>query len=330
MHCRALYAWSMLLALFAQGGAAHTPEHSKLRAVLDPLPPALSGVLVQVHETLAPQLVIENRTRHTLEILDDKNRAFIRIGPGGVEGDHNAPAWYLTFSTAPIPLPDSAKAADAPARWLTVRADPTWGWFDPRLHPGDTAPDDHHGAGDKPKARPQARKTFEIPVRVDGQTHLVSGRFLPKIVLPGRYEARLEGAVPAGLSVTVVQGSPPALLLRNSSGAAVTVLGLQNEPYLRIGPEGVAANAASETWRTYGRGRVEALSPGAEPQWRKLSPQPLYTWLEPRAEVDLSQPVKSKRQRTTVKRWAIPLLIGDQPLELKGATDWVPDPTPEN
>ena len=317
----------MLSLLLGVGSAqAHQPEHSKLRAVLDPLPAALDGVVVQVHETLAPQLVIENRTVRTLEILDDKGRPFIRISPAGVEGDHNAPAWFITFSKAPIPVPESAQQADAPARWLTVRSDPTWGWFDPRVHPGDTA-GDHHVAGPvKPKAA-APRTRFEIPMRIEGKPVSITGRFVPKPVLPGRYEARLnlQTPLPAGVSLTVVQGNPPALMLRNTGATAVTVLGMSDEPYLRLGPGGVEANAASNTWRLYGRGRVVAVSATDSAQWQKLSPQPLYTWIEPRAEVDLSRPPPKSSKRIPAQSWRIALLIGDQRHVVEGHTDWIPD-----
>ncbi len=323
------YLHLLVLSLLIVSGSvqSHQPEHSKLRAVLDPLPAALDGVVVQVHETLAPQLVIENRTVRTLEVLDDKGRPFIRIGPAGVEGDHNAPAWFITFSKAPIPVPESAQQPDAPARWRTVRSDPTWGWFDPRVHPGDTAGDHHAPGPAKPKAT-APRTRFEIPMLIEGKPISVTGRFVPKPVLPGRYEARLKPQttpLPAGVALTVVQGNPPALMLRNTGSAVVTVLGMSDEPYLRLGPAGVEANAASNTWRLYGRGRVVAVS-GTEPvQWQKLSPQPLYTWIEPRAEVDLTQPPPKGNQRIAVRSWRIALMIGDQRSIVEGQTDWIPD-----
>lgn len=307
-----------------------------MRAVLDPLPSALDGVVVQIHETLAPQLVVENRTARTLEILDDRGRAFIRIGPDGVEGDHGASAWFLTLSKAQVPIPASAQEPDAPARWRTVSHDPTWGWFDPRVHSGVV--DDHHAAAPAaalaaaPAAAPRAPRThFEIPVRMDGQPARLSGRFIAKQVLPGRYEARLaaESRLPDGVSLTVVQGNPPALMLRNTGAQAVTVLGLDDEPYLRIGPDGVDANVVSNTWRQYGRGRVDAgVVSGAaagEPQWQRVSSQPLYTWLEPRAEVDLARAPPAGTRRVTASRWHLALRHGDRRYPVQGRTDWIPD-----
>ena len=48
---------------------------------------------IEVHKTISPQLVVENTTRHTVEVLDDAGVPFLRIGPQGVEGNVAARAW---------------------------------------------------------------------------------------------------------------------------------------------------------------------------------------------------------------------------------------------
>jgi hypothetical protein len=95
---RRAIACALAAALLARPAAAHhAGATSDVVPVLDPAPRALAGVTVQLTYTLGWQLVVENRTGQTLEVLDESGRPFVRIG-----------------------------------RRETVTA---WGWFDPRLRP---------------------------------------------------------------------------------------------------------------------------------------------------------------------------------------------------
>jgi hypothetical protein len=77
--------------------AHHAGAPSDVVPLLDPVPHALENVTVQLTYTLGWQLVVENRTGKTLEVLDESGRPFVRIG-----------------------------------RREPVTA---WGWFDPRIRP---------------------------------------------------------------------------------------------------------------------------------------------------------------------------------------------------
>ena len=95
---RRAVACALAAALLARPAAAHhAGATSDVVPVLDPAPRALAGVTVQLTYTLGWQLVVENRTGKTLQVLDESGRPFVRIG-----------------------------------RRETVTA---WGWFDPRLRP---------------------------------------------------------------------------------------------------------------------------------------------------------------------------------------------------
>ena len=91
-----LVALTSAILLLAPAGARGCEGHAFVRASLDPLPPLLAGMRVEVHHTMAPQLVIENRTARVLEVLDGDGQPFVRIGPTGVEANLAAPSWYAT------------------------------------------------------------------------------------------------------------------------------------------------------------------------------------------------------------------------------------------
>lgn len=307
-----LLASLLVMASWAMPATAHQPGHGAYRAVVTPPTGLLQGIIVQVHETLAPQVVLEYTGTQTLEILDDQGRPFIRIGPDGVQGDQNATAWYLTYSTATVPLPDSALDADAPANWRTVRAEPSWGWFDPRVNP---------------KRAENGLREWQIPVRVGGKPAAIRGRFEAKPRWRGRLEARLTATtLPEGLSLQMVQGAPPAVLAQYRGQAPLLLLGQESEPYLRLSTAGVEANLRSETWRRYGRNQNLPLPQEAteEPVWALVSRQPSYTWLEPRADYTGKEP-RAGSPRKQVKTWSLPLRVGDQELTLQGTIHWIPE-----
>jgi hypothetical protein len=95
---RSAIVFALAAVLFVPTAAAHhAGATSDVVPVLDTSPRALARVTVQLTYTLGWQLVVENRTGKTLEVLDESGRAFVRIG----------------------------------------RHEPTtaWGWFDPRIRP---------------------------------------------------------------------------------------------------------------------------------------------------------------------------------------------------
>ena len=122
---------------------------------------------------------------------------------------------------------------------------------------------------------------------------------------------------------------------RNDTGAELLVLGYQDEPYLRIGPEGVFENRNSPaTYLNNDRFAEtpvpETATPDAEPDWVAVSDSPVYAWhdhrihwmaptLPPQVKVDASQPV-------TVNNWTVPFTIDGQELSVSGTLRWEPPP----
>ena len=127
-----------------------------------------------------------------------------------------------------------------------------------------------------------------MPLRVDGTPVSLTGRF--------RYEppsgaavARLTSAsAPApGVRVTLLPGDVPGLLVANAGREALTVLGVDDEPFLRIGPDGVAAYLRSRTWRESGRAGTQAtVDDNADgPRWQAVASVPRYSWIDPRTRI---------------------------------------------
>lgn len=310
----------LLALLLTPGVQAHQPAQvSGVVPVLASLPAALRDIKLQLHKTLAAQLVAENSGDAILEIEDSSGRIFLRIGPAGVQADLNALAWYESYLPRGITAPRGLRVA-APPRWVTMRREPSWGWFDPRLNP---------------PAALASSKTWQIPVRLNGRRYIVQGFFETQARSQGIFESRLTSPteLAAGVSVQLVQGQPAALLLKNTRSETVTVLGRQQEPVIQITPQGVSVNLLSSTWRDFGRGldalNAEGLKPvGADQShWIKVSSAPRYSWIEPRSAYPEREPPRAIRQagvRATVLNWQVPVRVGTRRVTITGVTDWRP------
>jgi hypothetical protein len=300
------------LLIYAGLALAHEGADSTVRVVLDGTAPGAEGLQVQVYDDgIAPQVVLENKTGRLLEVMDEWGRAFLRIGPGGVEADFASPTWYRTLSPGGVVAPPAATPTSTPS-WRKVRAQPSWGWFDRRLDPSTVAASEaivHAG-------NPVALGSWRIAARLNGTPLDIQGHFQYKPAPPGVWRSTVSPGHVAEVGVTLSQGSPPALLLENRGRSPVVVLGNFNEPMLRIGPDGVEVNLASPTWQDQGRYRGLAPEPlAAAEEWRKVSPAPRYTWLEPRIE-----------RAGAGQRWQLPLQIDGRTRVIEGSREWVPMP----
>lgn len=271
-----------------------------VRYVLDEVP-EVGGVTVQVVRTLAPQLVLASEGDATVEVLDTAGEPFLRIGPGGVEADVDARAWRDSLDPGGIPA--DAEVPDG-SRWVRVREEPSWGWFDHRLHERDL----------RPTGTPDASTVldvFEVRLRIDGRDARVAGRIVHAVPTT-RSVARLTGGrtpLP-GVDVQLLAGPTPGLLLR-STERTVEVAGADGEPFLRVGPAGVEANDRSPTW--WRSGRQGAPDPqdaepaaDAEPRWIAVGDGPGYAWLDPR----LAAPEAGGDDATPVRSWVVPVSDG--------------------
>ncbi|HEX5493713.1 MAG TPA: hypothetical protein VFX70_03950 [Mycobacteriales bacterium] len=149
--------------------------------------------------------------------------------------------------------------------------------------------------------------------------------------------------------VTSVRPAMPGVVLRtvdngdfvelvNRSRVPVTVLGYDDEPYLRIGPGGVDQNSRSAA--TYlnrtkdGRTNppADALDPTATPVWQHVTGEPRYRWHDHRTHWMLTQPppavTAAPGRAQDIASWTLNLRYGTAPVTVTGTLSWVPGPSP--
>lgn len=338
----ALGALLLALLVHAAPAGAHGQKpgagEGRVEPALDPLPEELAGLTVQIHESLAPQIVLENRGEEPVVVLDERGAPFLRIGPGGVEANLASPSFYLTASPSDaVPIPEEVAAAGAagktlPPRWKRIARERSWGWFDRRIEVDEL---------DAPHAVVEADRTaeigrWEIPLAVADERRALRGSFLYRPGARGHLRARIHGEreLAPGVRVSMLAGRAGSLFLRSDSAETVTVLGRAGEPFLRFSREGVAGNRRSPTF--YEVARLRGAGPhwepleaeGGEPEWEPLSPAPRYGWVDPRTLVEVGEAVRAEGERKQVAAWSVPVRIGAgeqaRVVEIEGGTWWEP------
>ena len=166
-------------------------------------------------------------------------------------------------------------------------------------------------------------------------------------VSPTNLHTNLKSVDPAvpGLEVKVVEAGS-RLELRNRTGQEVLVLGYKDEPYLRIGPEGVFQNKLSPA--TY----INATREGEQPpdsatnapvgatDWEKVSSEPLARWHDHRIHWMVPTDPPEVRQDPGRRRvidmdaqnkqdsdWKVPIRLGGEEIVARGELVWVPGPS---
>ena len=140
-----------------------------------------------------------------------------------------------------------------------------------------------------------------------------------------------------GLSVRILQFGDELELI-NGTDREVVVPGYSDEPYLRIGPDGVWRNANSPATYInldrYGRTTLPARADAAAaPSWVRVSTEPHYLWHDHRthwmSENLLPPEVAAAPDRGhTVFEWTVPVQHGDTPVVVAGELTWSPPPPP--
>ena len=137
-----------------------------------------------------------------------------------------------------------------------------------------------------------------------------------------------------GISVEVLNRDD-RLLLHNTSGEDVVILGYEDEPYARIAADGtVEVNENSEAYYLnedrYAKVDVPRdLDEGTPPQWKEISRSGRFEWHDHRAHwMGEGRPpqVTDPGVRTKVFDWSVPLVVGDRPGAITGTLTWTPTP----
>jgi hypothetical protein len=153
------------------------------------------------------------------------------------------------------------------------------------------------------------------------------------------FDGRVTSVTPhvPGLHVRVLQFGDE-LEVVNDSGTEVLVPGYSEEPYLRIGPDGVWRNAHSPSTYInldrFGKVRLPAdADSNAEPEWVRISTQPRYVWHDHRTHW-MSQGVLPPQAAADPSRshlvfdWTIPMRSGGTDVTVTGELTWSPPPSP--
>lgn len=217
-----------------------------------------------------------------------------------------------------------AAEASEEARWAVVEATPNWGWFDLRLR--TEAIELPHQVVDAGARVPVGQ--WSIPVRLGDTEGLISGYFEYVPAPAGLFRAKVvdSGALTGRALIRAMPGSDrPGLFLSYRGDASLVLLGEQDEPFLRFSSQGVEANRHSPTWAGVAPAGAPAFmdnQAGAEAHWAKVSDSQSYGWIEPRAAY--ADRVEDPSRPGEVKRWEIPIRIGDRSSRIKGLTEWLP------
>ncbi|MGH8990217.1 MAG: hypothetical protein ACRDZ7_01660 [Acidimicrobiia bacterium] len=156
---------------------------------------------------------------------------------------------------------------------------------------------------------------------------------------PSNYRTRILAIEPErpGITVEVVEAGN-RLLLTNTSDVEAVVLGYAQEPYLRVGPDGVFENLRSPaTYRNRSRFPTEevpaiASDPEAPPQWQKVSDGHSVRFHDHRVHYMGLQPpgpVKADpgREHVIIPAFEVPIQMGQEQVLVKGDLVWVPGPS---
>jgi hypothetical protein len=152
------------------------------------------------------------------------------------------------------------------------------------------------------------------------------------------FRTRLLSVTPAtpGLDVEIIENGN-RIQVTNATDQQVVVLGYQGEPYLRIGPDGVAENVRSPaTYLNQDRQGTTSVpgeaDPDAEPEWSPISDANVARWHDHRIHwmggedppIVREQP---GQRHTVIPEWSVPLRVGGTAVEVKGDLVWVPGPS---
>jgi hypothetical protein len=319
-------AVAMLAGLaLAPAALAHEASDPTIAAVIDKITPAPEGLDITIETTrLGSQFVLENTSPTEVTILSSVGDPLFRIGPEGVLGNFRSPEWYTAkVPSGAITIPERAAERGAPV-WARVNQEPAWGWFDHRIHSA-VLPDEQ-----RPVTPPLANLgTWSVPFQYGDQLGSIEGHYEYRPPL-GSFVPSLSEETPArDLTLTALAGNPtPGVSVDYKGQGEVVVLGAEEEPYLRITPNGTEANALSPTWvasqdpsAVAGRG----LDPTASPEWVPVNAGSTYSF-----SIDRGDPVQDLAglyaidEPTTVSEWKIALIVDGERIDVDGETRFTP------
>ncbi|HEX6312993.1 MAG TPA: hypothetical protein VF152_15370, partial [Acidimicrobiia bacterium] len=152
---------------------------------------------------------------------------------------------------------------------------------------------------------------------------------------PTNYQTRVDSVSPpaAGIEVRAVDVGE-SLELVNTTDTDVVVLGYDDEPYLRVGPDGVYENRLSpaaylnESPDSADAPVPAAVDPAAPPRWHRISGGDTVRWHDHRAHWMAEQDHPAVRRdpgsRHVVQPFTIELRRDGDTISVAGQVVWVP------
>ena len=151
------------------------------------------------------------------------------------------------------------------------------------------------------------------------------------------FRTTITSIVPAvdGVTLGVIDaGSRLELHVFNS--AEVIVFGYQDEPYLRVGTDGVFQNLLSPATylnasRDGGDAVPSSVDPAAAPEWRRVSGGTTVRWHDHRAHwMGGERPPMAAAEADSAQivnpAWSVPFTVNGEPVLVTGQLSWVPPP----
>jgi hypothetical protein len=315
----------LVLGVAALPVAAHETDPSIVAELLEITPAPPAGLTIQVVTSVEAQLVVENTTGTELTVIATGGEPFLRIGPDGVLVNRSSPDWYRTNDPSGLaPVPERAQDPEAEPDWARVSREPSWGWFDHRLHDRPLTLADL----DVEEGRLYG---WEIPMRYGDEDLRVIGQ-VARRPIRGAVTAALQGSgeLAEGVSLALLPGPFPGLFLSSARDDEVLVRGPDGEPFLRLGPAGAHVNVRSPAWAQNASARGQTpeaeVDPAAPPEWLEVATVPRFGWLEPRARPAEDPPaeVVEGGRAVTLGRWEVPVEVGGDTVLARGVTTWQP------
>ncbi|MGQ0679793.1 MAG: hypothetical protein ACT4OM_09100 [Actinomycetota bacterium] len=149
------------------------------------------------------------------------------------------------------------------------------------------------------------------------------------------YKSAITGVTPAtagGVDFSIV-ANDALIKAVNSTDQDLTIIGYSEEPYLRIGPDGVFENRNSPATylnaERFGTVDVPAgVSVTSEPEWSKIGDEPEHAWhdhrihwmsptLPPQVAADTSS------EEIEIFEWGVPFDHAGERFEVTGRLDWI-------
>lgn len=294
--------------------AAHGGDPTLVPTVREISPALPIDVVVQARTTVSEQLLVANPTSTPLLVLDPAGVPFLRVSRAGAEGNVANPYFHRTLNPAGVRarVPTQARPGAEP-RWVHLGKDDSWGWFEPRLHPLE------------PGTEPQGGSdvaAWQVGLRYGAQPVQVVGA-LERRTVTGSFFVQAEPRTD-GLSVSIGQGSTPAVLLVAPPQQRVEVVGRDGRPFLRLDAAGVSANTASASFRD----NPEFLAAAGQRQgWIRVGAPGRARWLDPRLQYSADRPpavVERAGRPAQLGRWEIPVTVNGAAAPLQGTLSWLP------